>query len=156
MNKIQKIINEKIKNNIKDFSLNLHFIDAKKKQPSKSGYYYIYTQYGAIQSVEYSKKHNLWNAMDDYIDAAFNNDMVLYWIDDIEINNNKDSKNSNNNSNKTNKIEMTFGEIASKLLLAYYMGKLNEDENDLNKIVTMNNKELTKNLVDKGQLINWD
>ena len=36
------------------------------------------------------------------------------------------------------------------------MGKLNEDENDLNKIVTMNNKELTKNLVDKGQLINWD
>ena len=61
-----------------------------------------------------------------------------------------------NNSNKTNKIEMTFGEIASKLLLAYYMGKLNEDENDLNKIVTMNNKELTKNLVDKGQLIDWD
>ena len=84
--------------------------------------------------------------------------MVLYWIDDIEINKNKDSKNSNsnNNSNKTNKIEMTFGEIASKLLLAYYMGKLNEDENDLNKIVTMNNKELTKNLVDKRQLIDWD
>ena len=82
--------------------------------------------------------------------------MVLYWIDDIEINNNKDSKNSSNNNNKTNKIEMTFGEIASKLLLAYYMGKLNEDENDLNKIVTMNNKELTKNLVDKGQLINLD
>ena len=146
MDKIQKIINEKIKNNIKDFSLNLHFIDVKKKQPSKSGYYYIYTQYGVIQNVSYSKKHNLWNAMDDYIEAAFNNDMVLYWIDDIEMNNNKDS-------NKTNKIEMTFGEIASKLLLAYYMGKLNEDENDLNKIVTMNNKELTKNLVNKGQLI---
>lgn len=151
MNKVQKIINEKTKNNIKDFSLNLHFIDVKKKQPSKSGCYYVYTQSGAIQTIEYSKKYNLWNAMDDYIENAFNNDMVLYWIDDMEMNGYRNNKNK-----KNNKIEMTFGEIASKLLLAYCMGKLNEDKNELNKIVSMGNKELTKNLVDKGQLIDWD
>lgn len=164
MNEIQRIMNEKKENNIKNFSLDLHFVDVNEKQPSKSGYYYIYTQYGAIQSVYYSKKYNLWNAMDDYIDAAFNKDMVLYWIDgigmddyiDSQTKENKKDKGNNKSNNKTNKIEMTFGEIASKLLLAYYMGKLNKDENNLNKIATMNNKELTKNLVDKGQLINWE
>lgn len=143
MDEIQRIINEKNKNNINKFSLNLHFINPKIKQPSISGYYYIYTRYGAIQSVYYSKKHNLWNAMDDYTKAAFKDDMVLYWIDGIK-------------EDDGNKIEMTSGEFASKLLLAYYAGKLNEDENKLNEIATMNNTDVEKNIAKKGQLIDWD
>ena len=154
MDCIQEIMNKKVENNIKEFSLNLHFVDAKIKQPSVSGYYYIYTKYGAIQSIYYSKKHNLWNAMDDYTDAAFDNNMVLYWIDGIKkeesVNNKKEKK------NKNDKIEMTSGELASKLLLAYYSGKLNENENALKEIATMSNQNIIYRLIDKGQLIDWD
>jgi len=152
MDEIQRIMNEKNENNINKFSLDLHFINPKIKQPSISGYYYIYTKYGAIQSVYYSKKHNLWNAMDDYTKAAFKDDMVLYWIDDIK----KEDNENNKDNNKGNKIEMTSGEFASKLLLAYYAGKLNEEENSLNEIATMNNTDVVKNIADKGQLIDWD
>ena len=51
---------------------------------------------------------------------------------------------------------MTPGELSSKLLLAYYSGKLNEDEDILKEISIMNNTDVIKNISNKGQLIDWD
>lgn len=137
----QDLLKKKQKDKIKKFSINFNFISCKEKLPSESGSYYVYTSYGEIQSLEYSKEYNLWNASDDYIDAALDDDIVLYWSENV---------------NKNNKLTMTPGELASKLLLAYYSGKLNEDDNCLKEIATMNNEDIIKNITDKGQLIDWD
>ena len=83
-------------------------------------------------------------------DAAFDNNIVLYWAENIN------TDNDNLDENKNNKVIMTPGELSSKLLLAYYSGKLNEDEDILKEISIMNNTDVIKNISDKGQLIDWD
>lgn len=154
----QDLLKKKQKDKIKKFSINFNFISCKEKLPSESGSYYVYTSYGEIQSLEYSKEYNLWNASDDYIDAAFDDDIVLYWSENVNNDSNDEfnDKDNDNNNNKNNKLTMTPGELASKLLLAYYSGKLNEDDNCLKEIATMNNEDIIKNITDKGQLIDWD
>lgn len=144
----QNLLTKQQKEKNKKLSINFNFISCNEKLPSESGFYYVYTAYGEIQSLEYSKKYNLWNANDNYIEAAFDNNIVLYWAENINTDNNNDNQN-----NKNNKVIMTPGELSSKLLLAYYNGKLNEDENSLKEIATMNNTDVIKNISDKGQLI---
>ena len=146
----QNLLKKQQKEKIKKFSINFNFISCKEKLPSESGFYYVYTSYGEIQSLEYSKKYNLWNANDNYIEAAFDNNIVLYWSENIN------TDNYNLDENKNNKVIMTPGELSSKLLLAYYSGKLNEDEDRLKEISIMNNTDVIKNISDKGQLIDWD
>ena len=146
----QDLLKKLQKDKIKKLSINFNFISCKEKLPSESGSYYVYTSYGEIQSLEYSKKYNLWNANDNYIEAAFDNNIVLYWAENINTNN------DNLDENKNNKVIMTPGELSSKLLLAYYSGKLNEDEDILKEISIMNNTDVIKNISDKGQLIDWD
>lgn len=146
----QNLLTKQQKEKNKKFSINFNFISCNEKLPSESGFYYVYTAYGEIQSLEYSKKYNLWNANDNYIDAAFDNNIVLYWSENIN------TDNDNLDENKNNKVIMTPGELSSKLLLAYYSGKLNEDEDILKEISIMNNTDVIKNISDKGQLIDWD
>lgn len=146
----QDLLKKLQKDKIKKLSINFNFISCKEKLPSESGSYYVYTSYGEIQSLEYSKEYNLWNASDDYIDAAFDNNIVLYWSENIN------TDNDNLDENNDNKVIMTPGELSSKLLLAYYSGKLNEDEDILKEISIMNNTDVIKNISDKGQLIDWD
>lgn len=155
---LQNLLKKQKKDKIKKFSINFNFISCKEKLPSESGSYYVYTSYGEIQSLEYSKEYNLWNASDDYIYAALNDDVVIYWSENVNdnINNEFNDKDNNNNNNNNNKLIMTPGELASKLLLAYYSGKLNENENSLKEIATMNNEDIIKNITDKGQLIDCD
>ena len=147
----QDLLKKKQKDKIKKFSINFNFISCNEKLPSESGFYYVYTAYGEIQSLEYSKEYNLWNASDDYIDAALDDDIILYWAENVNTDNNNDNQN-----NKNNKVIMTPGELSSKLLLAYYSGKLNEDEDILKEISIMNNTDVIKNISDKGQLIDCD
>ena len=147
----QDLLKKKQKDKIKKFSINFNFISCNEKLPSESGFYYVYTAYGEIQSLEYSKEYNLWNASDDYIDAALDDDIILYWAENVNTDNNNDNQN-----NKNNKVIMTPGELSSKLLLAYYSGKLNEDEDILKEISIMNNTDVIKNISDKGQLIDLD
>lgn len=150
---LQNLLTKQQKEKNKKFSINFNFISCNERLPSESGFYYVYTAYGEIQSLEYSKKYNLWNANDNYIDAAFNNNLVLYWAENI----NTDTDNlDENKNNKNNKVIMTPGELSSKLLLAYYSGKLNEDEDILKEISIMNNTDVIKKISDKGQLIDWD
>lgn len=157
----QDLLKKLQKDKIKKFSINFNFISCKEKLPSESGSYYVYTSYGEIQSLEYSKEYNLWNASDDYINAALD-DVVIYWSENVnndindEFNDKDNDKNNNNINNKNNKVIMTPGELASKLLLAYYSGKLNEDEDSLKEISIMNNTDVIKNISDKGQLIDWN
>lgn len=146
----QNLLIKQQKEKNKKFSINFNFISCNEKLPSESGFYYVYTSYGEIQSLEYSKKYNLWNANDNYIEAAFDNNIVLYWSENIN------TDNDNLDENKNNKVIMTPGELSSKLLLAYYSGKLNEDEDILKEISIMNNTDVIKNISDKGQLIDWD
>ena len=146
----QNLLTKQQKEKNKKFSINFNFISCNEKLPSESGFYYVYTAYGEIQSLEYSKKYNLWNANDNYIDAAFKDNIVLYWAENIN------TDNDNLDENKNNKVIMTPGELSSKLLLAYYSGKLNEDEDILKEISIMNNTDVIKNISDKGQLIDWD
>ena len=146
----QNLLKKQQKEKIKKFSINFNFISCNEKLPSESGFYYVYTAYGEIQSLEYSKKYNLWNANDNYIEAAFDNNIVLYWSENIN------TDNDNLDENKNNKVIMTPGELSSKLLLAYYSGKLNEDEDILKEISIMNNTDVIKKISDKGQLIDWD
>ena len=147
---LQNLLTKQQKEKNKKFSINFNFISCNERLPSESGFYYVYTAYGEIQSLEYSKKYNLWNANDHYIDAAFKDNIVLYWAENIN------TDNANLDENNNNKVIMTPGELSSKLLLAYYNGKLNEDENSLKEIATMNNEDIIKNISDKGQLIDWD
>lgn len=147
---LQNLLTKQQKEKNKKLSINFNFISCNEKLPSESGVYYVYTSYGEIQSLEYSKKYNLWNANDNYIESAFDNNIVLYWSENIN------TDNDNLDENKNNKVIMTPGELSSKLLLAYYNGKLNEDENSLKEIATMNNEDIIKNISDKGQLIDWD
>lgn len=140
---LQNLLTKQQKEKNKKLSINFNFISCNEKLPSESGVYYVYTAYGEIQSLEYSKKYNLWNANDNYIEAAFDNNIVLYWSENI-------------NTDNDNKVIMTPGELSSKLLLAYYSGKLNEDEDILKEISIMNNTDVIKNISDKGQLIDWD
>lgn len=147
---LQNLLTKQKKGKNKKFSINFNFISCNERLPSESGVYYVYTAYGEIQSLEYCKKYNLWNANDHYIDAAFDNNMVLYWSENIN------TDNDNLDENKNNKVIMTPGELSSKLLLAYYSGKLNEDEDILKEISIMNNTDVIKNISDKGQLIDWD
>lgn len=146
----QNLLIKQQKEKNKKFSINFNFISCNEKLPSESGSYYVYTAYGEIQSLEYSKKYNLWNANDNYIEAAFDNNIVLYWSENIN------TDNDNLDENNDNKVIMTPGELSSKLLLAYYSGKLNEDEDILKEISIMNNTDVIKNISDKGQLIDWD
>lgn len=147
---LQNLLTKQQKEKNKKLSINFNFISCNEKLPSESGFYYVYTSYGEIQSLEYCKKYNLWNANDHYIDAAFKDNIVLYWSENIN------TDNDNLDENKNNKVIMTPGELSSKLLLAYYNGKLNEDENSLKEIATMNNEDIIKNISDKGQLIDLD
>lgn len=147
---LQNLLTKQQKEKNKKLSINFNFISCNEKLPSESGVYYVYTSYGEIQSLEYSKKYNLWNANDNYIEAAFDNNIVLYWSENIN------TDNDNLDENKNNKVIMTPGELSSKLLLAYYSGKLNEDEDILKEISIMNNTDVIKNISDKGQLIDWD
>lgn len=144
---LQNLLTKQQKEKNKKLSINFNFISCNEKLPSESGVYYVYTAYGEIQSLEYSKKYNLWNANDNYIESAFDNNIVLYWSENIN------TDNDNLDENKNNKVIMTPGELSSKLLLAYYNGKLNEDENSLKEIATMKNEDIIKNISDKGQLI---
>ena len=146
----QNLLTKQQKEKNKKLSINFNFISCNEKLPSESGLYYVYTAYGEIQSLEYSKKYNLWNANDNYIEAAFDNNIVLYWSENIN------TDNDNLDENKNNKVIMTPGELSSKLLLAYYSGKLNEDEDILKEISIMNNTDVIKNISDKGQLIDLD
>ena len=146
----QNLLTKQQKEKNKKLSINFNFISCNEKLPSESGFYYVYTSYGEIQSLEYSKKYNLWNANDNYIEAAFDNNIVLYWAENIN------TDNDNLDENKNNKVIMTPGELSSKLLLAYYSGKLNEDEDILKEISIMNNTDVIKNISDKGQLIDLD
>lgn len=146
----QNLLTKQQKEKNKKFSINFNFISCNERLPSESGFYYVYTSYGEIQSLEYSKKYNLWNANDNYIEAAFDNNIVLYWSENIN------TDNDNLDENKNNKVIMTPGELSSKLLLAYYSGKLNEDEDILKEISIMNNTDVIKNISDKGQLIDLD
>lgn len=147
---LQNLLTKQQKEKNKKLSINFNFISCNEKLPSESGVYYVYTSYGEIQSLEYSKKYNLWNANDNYIESAFDNNIVLYWSENIN------TDNDNLDENKNNKVIMTPGELSSKLLLAYYSGKLNEDEDILKEISIMNNTDVIKNISDKGQLIDWD
>ena len=147
---LQNLLTKQQKEKNKKFSINFNFISCNEKLPSESGVYYVYTAYGEIQSLEYCKKYNLWNANDHYIDAAFKDNIVLYWAENIN------TDNDNLDENNDNKVIMTPGELSSKLLLAYYSGKLNEDEDILKEISIMNNTDVIKNISDKGQLIDWD
>lgn len=146
---LQNLLTKQQKEKNKKFSINFNFISCNEKLPSESGFYYVYTAYGEIQSLEYCKKYNLWNANDNYIEAAFDNNIVLYWAENINTDNDNDNYNDN-------KVIMTPGELSSKLLLSYYSGKLNEDEDILKEISIMNNTDVIKNISDKGQLIDWD
>ena len=146
----QNLLTKQQKEKNKKLSINFNFISCNEKLPSESGFYYVYTAYGEIQSLEYSKKYNLWNANDNYIEAAFKDNIVLYWAENIN------TDNDNLDENKNNKVIMTPGELSSKLLLAYYSGKLNEDEDILKEISIMNNTDIIKNISDKGQLIDLD
>lgn len=147
---LQNLLTKQQKEKNKKFSINFNFISCNEKLPSESGVYYVYTAYGEIQSLEYCKKYNLWNANDNYIDAAFEDNIVLYWAENIN------TDNDNLDENKNNKVIMTPGELSSKLLLAYYSGKLNEDKDILKEISIMNNTDVIKNISDKGQLIDLD
>ena len=146
----QNLLTKQQKEKNKKLSINFNFISCNEKLPLESGFYYVYTSYGEIQSLEYSKKYNLWNANDNYIDAAFKDNIVLYWAENIN------TDNDNLDENNDNKVIMTPGELSSKLLLAYYSGKLNEDEDILKEISIMNNTDVIKNISDKGQLIDLD
>ena len=147
---LQNLLTKQQKEKNKKFSINFNFISCNERLPSESGFYYVYTAYGEIQSLEYCKKYNLWNANDNYIDAAFEDNIVLYWAENIN------TDNDNLDENKNNKVIMTPGELSSKLLLAYYSGKLNEDKDILKEISIMNNTDVIKNISDKGQLIDLD
>ena len=137
----QNLLTKQQKEKNKKLSINFNFISCNEKLPSESGFYYVYTSYGEIQSLEYSKKYNLWNANDNYIDAAFQDNIVLYWSENIN------TDNDNLDENKNNKVIMTPGELSSKL---------NEDEDILKEISIMNNTDVIKNISDKGQLIDLD
>lgn len=63
--------------------IKLQFHNAKEELPEKSGFYMAITDTNLVTSLDYSAKHKLFNASDNYTKAAV---PVKYWakIDDIE------------------------------------------------------------------------
>ena len=61
------------------------WIDAKQK-PQKSGDYLVYTSFGAVMVVGFSKRHNSWNASDLMVElsecyAELWDEYVLFWAE---------------------------------------------------------------------------